>query len=212
MNNLEKIPVYIEINEDGTVPAYANFNDAGADVFASRDIAIRPMECLVIPLNIKVALPDNIEMQVRPRSGLSLKTDLRIPNSPGTVDAGYRDSVGIIMQNTYNISNLPYEILADPSILEKITSEYKLTTLERLIGSQEPTGNPEFLNVLQAVSSISPVVVDSKGNPYGTIYIGKGMKIAQLVFNEYKSAEFIIVDSVASIGTDRGGGFGSTGI
>lgn len=205
---MEKIQVYIEIMDGGQVPAYANFNDAGADVFASEDIAIRPMECLVVPINIKVALPDNIEMQVRPRSGLSLKTSLRIPNSPGTVDAGYRNAVGIIMQNTYNISNLPYEVINDPSLIEKISNEYKVVRLD----SQIPESSAAHKQALEAVSSISPLIIDSKGNPYGTIYIEKGMKIAQLVFNEFKSAEFIIVDSVASIGTDRGGGFGSTGI
>ena len=209
---MDKVQVYIEIMENGTVPAYANFNDAGADVFASGDIAIRPMESVVIPLNIRVALPDDIEMQVRPRSGLSLKTDLRIPNSPGTVDAGYRDIVGIIAQNTYNIANLPYEIFSDPSKIDIIASEYSVLKLDSYIADHETTADPAHAHILEAVSSIGPLIIDKRGNPYGTIYIEKGMKIAQLVFNEYRSAEFIVVDSVASIGTDRGGGFGSTGI
>lgn len=207
---MDKVQVYIEIMENGTVPAYANFNDAGADVFASADIAIRPMESVVIPLNIRVALPDDIEMQVRPRSGLSLKTDLRIPNSPGTVDAGYRDTVGIIAQNTYNIANLPYEVFSNPSIIDVIASEYKVLRLGSCISDHAST---EYeVHMLEAISSIGPLIIDKRGNPYGTIYIEKGMKIAQLVFNEYRSAEFIAVDSVASIGKNRGGGFGSTGI
>jgi len=209
---LDKVQVYIEIMENGAVPAYANFNDAGADVFASCDIAIRPMESVVIPLNIRVALPDDIEMQVRPRSGLSLKTDLRIPNSPGTVDAGYRDIVGIIAQNTYNIANLPYEVFSNPSITDVIASEYEILKLNSHIKDHVLTADPAHDHILEAISCISPLIIDKRGNPYGTIYIEKGMKIAQLVFNEYRSAEFIVVDSVASIGTDRGGGFGSTGI
>ncbi|ETA79384.1 aminotransferase [Youngiibacter fragilis 232.1] len=209
---MDKVQVYIEIMENGAVPAYANFNDAGADVFASCDIAIRPMESVVIPLNIRVALPDDIEMQVRPRSGLSLKTDLRIPNSPGTVDAGYRDIVGIIAQNTYNIANLPYEVFSNPSITDVIASEYEILKLNSHIKDHVLTADPAHDHILEAISCISPLIIDKRGNPYGTIYIEKGMKIAQLVFNEYRSAEFIVVDSVASIGTDRGGGFGSTGI
>lgn len=211
---MEKIKVYIELHEGSRTPAYANFNDAGADVFAAEDMVLRPMQRLVIPVNFKVALPDHIEMQVRPRSGLSLKTTLSIPNSPGTVDAGYRDFVGILMQNTYNIANLPYEIAENPELLGILSRFYTVTDLSTHLGEQRGESEVErnFLEgCLPLLHSLGPVILDQKGNPYGTIYIEKGMKIAQLVFNEYRSAEFIPVDSVEDIGINRGGGFGSTG-
>lgn len=211
---MEKIKVYIELHEGSTTPAYANFNDAGADVFASADMVIRPMQRLIVPLNFKVALPDHIEMQIRPRSGLSLKTTLSIPNSPGTVDAGYRDFVGIIVQNTYNIANLPYEIAENPELLGNLSMYYDVLDLRTYLGSlgKETEQDRNFLDRhLPFLNSLGQVIIDLKGNPYGTIYIEKGMKIAQLVFNEYQSAEFIPVESVDEIGYNRGGGFGSTG-
>jgi dUTP pyrophosphatase len=210
---MEKLDVYIELHEGSMTPAYANFNDAGADVFTAEDMVIRPMQRLVVPLNFKVALPDHVEMQVRPRSGLSLKTTLSIPNSPGTVDAGYRDFVGVIVQNTYNIANLPYEIAENPELLGVLSKYYTVTDLSTYFKAQTGAHDMEqdFLDsCLPLFRSLGPVILDQKGNPYGTIYIEKGMKIAQLVFNEYRSANFIPVDSVDTIGYNRGGGFGST--
>ena len=116
----------IQLQEGGKIPVYANYNDAGADVFAAEDLILRPMEKLVVPLNFSVALPDHLEMQVRPRSGLSLKTTLAIPNSPGTVDAGYRDPVGVIVENTYNIAQLPYALLYDEELRTKVQKEGKI--------------------------------------------------------------------------------------
>jgi dUTP pyrophosphatase len=95
-----RIQVPIEISVDGTMPTYANKGDAGADVFIQEDINIIGGSTIVISTGLKVALPDGWELQVRPRSGLSLKSPLRIANSPGTIDSGYRDEIGIIVTNT----------------------------------------------------------------------------------------------------------------
>ena len=69
------------------------------DVYAQEDITIAPGETKLIPLGIKVAIPLGYELQVRPKSGRCLKTKLRVANTPGTIDAGYRDEVGVIIEN-----------------------------------------------------------------------------------------------------------------
>lgn len=85
--------------EGAKMPAYAHLTDSGMDVFATEDITIIPGETKLIPLGIKVAIPAGYELQVRPKSGRCLKTKLRVANTPGTIDAGYRDEVGVIIDN-----------------------------------------------------------------------------------------------------------------
>lgn len=84
---------------DAKMPAYAHLTDAGMDVYLTEDITIHPGETKLIPLGIKCALPLGYELQVRPKSGRSLKSKLRIANAPGTIDAGYRDEICIIADN-----------------------------------------------------------------------------------------------------------------
>jgi dUTP pyrophosphatase len=55
------------------------------------------------------------------------------------------------------------------------------------------------------------IYIDANGHPLGSLYIEKGDRIAQLIFSKTEVPEFVVVDEVASIGSDRGGGFGSTG-
>lgn len=95
--------VYIEFcREDIKLPTYANINDAGMDIRAAIDVEIKEGETKLIPTGIKLAIPEGYEIQVRPRSGISLNTPLRIANTPGTIDSNYRDEIGIIMTNTSN--------------------------------------------------------------------------------------------------------------
>ena len=81
------------------MPAYAHETDSGMDVYALEDITIAPGETKLIPIGIKVAIPAGYELQVRPKSGRCLKTKLRVANTPGTIDAGYRDEIGVIIDN-----------------------------------------------------------------------------------------------------------------
>ena len=152
--------------EDAKMPAYAHLTDAGMDVFATEEITINPGETKLIPLGIKVALPIGYELQVRPKSGRSLKSKLRVANTPGTIDAGYRDEIGVIVDNI------------DPYIKHAEMDE-----------------NGRLYNV-EFGSSIT---------------IGKGEKFAQLVLSEVPKAVFYEVETVAGMGEDRQGGFGSTG-
>ena len=97
----DTVEVALEICDPrAKVPAYATPGDAGMDIAAIEDIKIKPGQTVIVRTGLKVAIPEGYEIQVRPRSGLSYKTPLRIVNSPGTIDAGYRDEIGVIMQNT----------------------------------------------------------------------------------------------------------------
>jgi dUTP pyrophosphatase len=97
----------VKLNKDATIPEYAHPTDAGADVFAVEETRLEPGETKIVKTGIAVAVPAGYEIQVRPRSGLSLKSGLRIANAPGTIDADYRGEIGIIMTNT---NGIPYVI------------------------------------------------------------------------------------------------------
>lgn len=94
------VKIKLELLEGAVAPTYAHTTDAGMDIHANESITLAPGETKLIHTGIKVAIPEGYEIQVRPRSGLSLNTPLRVCNAPGTIDAGYRDEICIIMQNT----------------------------------------------------------------------------------------------------------------
>jgi dUTP pyrophosphatase len=202
------INVYIKPEGEGRIPQYASMHAAGCDLYATQDMAIRPGETKIMPLDFIMAIDDEFEAQIRPRSGLSLKTELRIPNGPGTIDSDYRDTVGVILQNTYNIANLPYQIAANPQILEDIYANYKEVNLLEYLAKQGCDISPGAAALHVTGEKI---YIDKHGNPYGTIYIKKGDRIAQMVFCKYKRANFILHPNPREIGSDRGGGFGHTG-
>lgn len=93
-----KIPIEY-CNENAKEPQYAHISDSGMDVYALDDITVKPGETVLVPTGIKVALPPGYELQVRPKSGRALKTKLRVANTPGTIDQGYRDEIKVIIEN-----------------------------------------------------------------------------------------------------------------
>jgi len=94
------ISVPIEFcHENAIAPEYAHVTDSGMDVYALEDITIHPGETVLVPTGIKVALPPGYELQVRPKSGRALKTKLRVANTPGTIDSGYRDEIKVIIES-----------------------------------------------------------------------------------------------------------------
>ncbi|OGV62812.1 MAG: deoxyuridine 5'-triphosphate nucleotidohydrolase [Lentisphaerae bacterium RIFOXYC12_FULL_60_16] len=84
---------------DARLPEYAHPGDAGMDLFASETADIPPGETRLIHTGIAIELPAETEAQVRPRSGLALKHQVTVLNSPGTIDCGYRGEVGVILIN-----------------------------------------------------------------------------------------------------------------
>ncbi|MCL4492871.1 MAG: dUTP diphosphatase [Nitrospirae bacterium] len=79
------------------IPKFAHEGDAGFDLAAAEDAVIYPFQKKLVGTGLKVELPQGCELQLRPRSGLSLKTSLFIANSPGTIDSNYRGEIGIIV-------------------------------------------------------------------------------------------------------------------
>lgn len=105
------INVPIELcHPDAKMPQYAHESDSGMDVYALEDITVHPGETVLVPTGIKTALPPGYELQVRPKSGRALKTKLRVANTPGTIDQGYRDEIKVIIENVEPpIKDIQYE-------------------------------------------------------------------------------------------------------
>lgn len=103
-----QIPIIVE--EGGIIPTYARNGDAGMDVYSTIDVDVAPGQTVLIPTGLKMAIPYGYEIQVRNKSGIALKTKLRVANTPGTIDAGYRDEIGIIIENIESpIADIEYE-------------------------------------------------------------------------------------------------------
>ncbi len=228
------VKIYIKVLKNGRIPVYASSNSAGCDVYAAEDMVLWPGETKLMPLDFIIAAPPDIEVQIRPRSGLSLKTSLRVPNSPGTVDSDFRDPVCVILQNTYSFAEFTYEAAHNPELLEALADGYREISLADFIkmrnitggntGSENHSGNVNHMggsdrikltaasdSAIAGLSVLETIMyIDTNGNPYGTICIKKGERIAQMVFGKFERVEFIIHPDPASVGNNRGGGFGHT--
>jgi dUTP pyrophosphatase len=87
-------------NPDLPLPARATPNAAGYDIRSAEEaVTLRPGEIRLVGTGLVMELPEGVECQVRPRSGLALRHGITLPNSPGTIDPDYRGEVRIIMQN-----------------------------------------------------------------------------------------------------------------
>lgn len=84
----------------GALPTYAHPGDAGADICSAESITVQPGERVLVKTGMSIALPDGFVAYVMPRSGLALKHGISLVNSPGTIDAGYRGEIGVILLNT----------------------------------------------------------------------------------------------------------------
>ncbi len=88
------------VHPEAILPAYAHESDAGMDIRSVADVVIPARGRALVPTGLVVLLPPNYEAQVRPRSGLALKSGITVLNTPGTIDAGYRGEIGVILFNT----------------------------------------------------------------------------------------------------------------
>lgn len=87
------------IDPAARLPSYAHPGDAGMDICSVEDLTLPPGGRALVHTGLVLQLPPNAEAQVRPRSGLALKHGVTVLNSPGTIDAGYRGEVGVILAN-----------------------------------------------------------------------------------------------------------------
>ncbi|MBI5346326.1 MAG: dUTP diphosphatase [Chlamydiae bacterium] len=96
-----KEKVLIDTQDDDLVPLYATELSSGADVKADikENIILKPSESILVPTGIRLQIPPGFEVQVRPRSGLALKNQITVLNSPGTIDSDFRGEIGVILIN-----------------------------------------------------------------------------------------------------------------
>lgn len=93
------IQIPCQLDEGVQLPLYAHETDAGLDIYAKEEIVVAPGETKIIGTGIKMAIPEGYAILIQPRSGQSVKTKLRVANTPGLIDSGYRDEIGVIIEN-----------------------------------------------------------------------------------------------------------------
>lgn len=173
------------LHPNAVIPRYATELAAGFDLVAVEDVIIAPGETALVPLGFAIELPPGYEMQVRPRSGISLRTKLRVANSPGTVDADFRAEIGVI------VDNIARPVIWDIDLNLRDVEFLKTNTVTQIDGT---TAKLDWMPRLD-----------------GTHIIRKGDRIAQGVIAPVERVTFAVVDELSE--TKRGaGGFGSTGI
>ena len=97
-------PIALEIlvtklDNDAVIPTYAKPGDAGADLYSISDLVLAPGERALVRTGLAIALPNGYVGLVHPRSGLGLKNGISVVNTPGTIDAGYRGEIGVVLIN-----------------------------------------------------------------------------------------------------------------
>lgn len=105
-------------------PSYATEGSAGVDLKANIDdpITLAPLQRVVVPTGLRIALPKGTEAQVRPRSGLAAKHGIAVLNTPGTIDADYRGEVGVIL---INLSDKDFVINPGERIAQMVLARYE---------------------------------------------------------------------------------------
>lgn len=102
LNTSENLEVFVQLDQDATLPAYATADSAGMDLCSTETVELQPLERRLVPTGVKMVIPKGYEGQVRPRSGLALRKGIALVNSPGTIDADYRGEIGVIAINLSN--------------------------------------------------------------------------------------------------------------
>lgn len=90
------------VHDDAKIPSYAYPSDSGFDLYSTVEINIPAFGRALVPTGLKLSIPDEYEIQVRPKSGLALNQGLTVLNTPGTVDSGYVGEIKVIVFNTNN--------------------------------------------------------------------------------------------------------------
>lgn len=177
-----------KLHDDAVIPRYATDGASGFDLVAVEDVIISPGETKLVRTGLAFEIPPGYEMQIRPRSGISLKTKLRVANSPGTIDEDFRGEVCVIVDNTTQFN---YEVAWGEI---NAVCHNALHTLDS--SGYTPQGN----------------ILTEESVPVGTYIIRKGDRIAQGVIVPIVRADFEVTDGELTE-TGRGAGsFGSTGI
>ncbi len=142
------IEIEISLASAAQLPRYASQGAAGADVCAclTAPVTLTPGSSVLIPTGLKTAIPPGYEIQIRPRSGLALKHQITVLNTPGTIDSDYRGEIGVILINhgTKDFIVTPglriAQLVVAPVILAKWAQSEELTETERGSGGFGHTG------------------------------------------------------------------------
>lgn len=171
------------LHPDAVIPEYAKPGDSGFDLVAVEDVIITPWETVVVPTGLAFEIPEGYEMQIRPRSGVTRKSKIRV--QLGTIDAGYRGEVGVIVDNITHPDLKIFSLNENPRVLPMVTQFHK--TIDGSVVKRELGFNTT-----------------------GTYLIRKGDRIAQGVIAPVVKVEFEEAAELST--TERGsGGFGHTG-
>ena len=139
---MEKIIVKVIKDEGVTLPKYETSGAAGMDVRANikEPIVLGSLDRVLIPLGLRLEIPEGYEVQVRPRSGLALKHGIGMVNSIGTIDSDYRGEIGAII---VNLSKEPYTIQPQERIGQLVLNkveQIEWEVVEKLSESERGSG------------------------------------------------------------------------
>ncbi len=117
------------LHADAQIPQYAHgpAEDAGMDLHAVEDVALEPQIARLVPTGLSIEVPSGYEAQLRPRSGLALKHAITLPNSPATIDPGYRGEVKVIL---LNLGREPYTVHKGDRIAQMVIAKYEAVEFE----------------------------------------------------------------------------------
>jgi dUTP pyrophosphatase len=117
------------LNANAHLPAYAHgaLEDAGMDIRALEDVLLEPQVPVAVATGVALEIPAGYEVQVRPRSGLALKHAITLPNSPATIDPGYRGELKVIL---LNLGKAAYQIHAGDRIAQMVVARYEAVEWE----------------------------------------------------------------------------------
>jgi dUTP pyrophosphatase len=117
------------LHPDAHLPAYAHgpLEDAGMDVRAVETVWLEPNVPIAVATGLSLEIPAGYEVQVRPRSGLALKHAITLPNSPATIDPGYRGELKVIL---LNLGKVRYQIHAGDRIAQLVIARYEAVEWE----------------------------------------------------------------------------------
>ena len=117
------------LNNEAIIPQYARKGDAGMDLFSISEHILKPGERCLVATGLSFEIPEGYEVQIRPRSGLALKKGISLVNSPGTIDAGYRGEIGIII---INHGREDFEIKKGDKIAQAVINKFETGEIEEV--------------------------------------------------------------------------------
>ncbi|NOZ80809.1 MAG: dUTP diphosphatase [DPANN group archaeon] len=135
---MDNVKINVVVASDGKMPSYAHPGDAGMDLFSVEEAILAPMERRLVSTGVRMEIPPGYEAQIRPKSGLAVKHGISIVNTPGTIDAGYRGEVKVIM---INLGTEPYPIKKGSKIAQMVINRVEMAEMTAVDVLEESSRN-----------------------------------------------------------------------